>query len=1373
MNYTHIKYHLSFLFALVMVFSMMAFPAAAAAGNAASIQERIDAVLDSFDITNDMTDDGITDAIIAADGDTIQNAVTERDAIEADAMSLTEDELLTLDLDLYERFRNSFDLLFYAMPAVTVTSTSGVEVTVDSNGSVSESGGTVTATVTGSFTTRKTTTITVKNTSGNTATISFDYSVSNHDSSVSTIDDLASADSGSYSVLLTAGATKTFTMCSKRFTGNTTATATLKNFKVEAAAAKSKVTINYDSSTGSVTVAGASAASGSVHEIDSANGAILVATPISGATFHGWTDKNGKMLSTSTSYTVIPAEDMIVKAIFSKDGGNACFAVGSKSTVDDGFLAWKDIVSQDAVFDNLADAITYATNNSAKYITPINDGVVPAGEYTIPAGVTLLIPYDSANTLCTTAPTYYNSEENPMLAPTIFRTLTMAEGAKITVNGAISLSAQMVGYQPTRSNGAPYGPLSHIAMNSGSSITVNSGGNLYCWGIISGSGSVTMNSGSAVYQNFQITDFRGGSASLNMEGNDQEVFPLSQYYVQNVEVPLTINSGAKVVVNSAMLMSVIGMQKPAVTFVGDESGGLFQITDGSVTMDYQENTDRMKFTVNGDVSIDSVTLSFKYGASSIDLNTADYVLPLNPNISILVKSGSNVDISQDIAVLPGTEVVIEAGATAALSNSANMFIYDLDQWGPYVMEAVKMRPVLWSYANKSTVKRTEDSLADASVCINGTLDATNGRIYTTESGANIYSTESGVITTTAGTKTLTYQATYANETISYSDISITPAKLKNADGTFVQSGTDTYTYTNGKWICTNHTQIVTNEDGTTSSVTAWGDWNKTTAPTCVKAGTESRICSICGTTQTQPIAATGEHTEVVDAAVAATCSSTGLTEGKHCSVCGTVTVAQQVVPTLAHTEVIDAAVAATCTEIGLTEGKHCSVCGEVIVAQEEIPALGHTAGDAVEENRVEATFDKAGSYDSVVYCSVCGEEMSRTPVEIPKLVAVAQIGSTKYETLAAAYEDLRDGDTIVILDASASDENVTFAKCCTVDASAVPDYAVTCAPSFEAVNKGTGIWYVRNTGLFDIYASNIKAGDNLDLYFYIQTSALDGADKSEFSAIITRYRKGMADAEKTISGAEWENYGSDYVRLCYNDIAAKEMTDKIFVTIYKGTEKVSNTRLETVENYALRVLKSADVSNAADGTENAALRTTLVDMLNYGAACQDYFDDYNIDDPANAEIEAFQKYVTGDDVVCENEQNGDSNYLVGTTVSAKSSLVYTFYFKDLDTSMSAEVSYKNHHGTDVTLPVIPGTDFSTRKSGYLGVDVTGLAAADGRQLITCVIKNSDGEVVTTAYGSVQSYVYVTMNGESDDKDVILKLMKFVDSAYNYFHFEES
>ncbi|MBQ7295375.1 MAG: InlB B-repeat-containing protein [Clostridia bacterium] len=119
-----------------------------------------------------------------------------------------------------------------------------------------------------------------------------------------------------------------------------------------------------------------------------------------------------------------------------------------------------------------------------------------------------------------------------------------------------------------------------------------------------------------------------------------------------------------------------------------------------------------------------------------------------------------------------------------------------------------------------------------------------------------------------------------------------------------------------------------------------------TAPTCTTAGYTTYTCA-CGHSYKGNETAKIAHTEVVDKAVAATCTKTGLTEGKHCSVCNTVIVAQQTVAKKAHTEVVDKAVAATCTKTGLTEGKHCSVCNTVIVAQQTVAVKGHkdTNGD--------------------------------------------------------------------------------------------------------------------------------------------------------------------------------------------------------------------------------------------------------------------------------------------------------------------------------------------------------------------------------------------------------------------------------------------
>ena len=112
-----------------------------------------------------------------------------------------------------------------------------------------------------------------------------------------------------------------------------------------------------------------------------------------------------------------------------------------------------------------------------------------------------------------------------------------------------------------------------------------------------------------------------------------------------------------------------------------------------------------------------------------------------------------------------------------------------------------------------------------------------------------------------------------------------------------------------------------------------------------------------------------------------TCTETGIMTYK-CTECGLV-LREEIIPALGHEVVVDKAVEPTCTETGLTEGSHCGRCGDVIVAQEVIPALGHKAGETVIENEVPATCGEDGSYDEVVYCSVCGTELSRNTVVVP------------------------------------------------------------------------------------------------------------------------------------------------------------------------------------------------------------------------------------------------------------------------------------------------------------------------------------------------------------------------------------------------------
>ena len=78
----------------------------------------------------------------------------------------------------------------------------------------------------------------------------------------------------------------------------------------------------------------------------------------------------------------------------------------------------------------------------------------------------------------------------------------------------------------------------------------------------------------------------------------------------------------------------------------------------------------------------------------------------------------------------------------------------------------------------------------------------------------------------------------------------------------------------------------------------YGEWKETKAATCVTKGVLTRTCE-CGAEEVSETHSVG-HSEMVDSAKPATCTETGLTEGKHCSVCDEVLVEQEVVPLQEH-----------------------------------------------------------------------------------------------------------------------------------------------------------------------------------------------------------------------------------------------------------------------------------------------------------------------------------------------------------------------------------------------------------------------------------------------------------------------------------------
>ena len=460
-------------------------------------------------------------------------------------------------------------------------------------------------------------------------------------------------------------------------------------------------------------------------------------------------------------------------------------------------------------YTDLNAAIDAAMKERKKTIVVATDGTL-SGNYTIPAGVTLLVPFDSANTLYTTEP----GSVKATAAQSAFRTLTLTDDASITVNGAISVGGKL--YTSTNTHVCkPTGAYGQIKMSGGSQITVANGGALYAWGYITGSGNVRIASGATVYECFQVTDWRGGSATSGFfnPADVNKVFPFTQYYVQNVEAPLTVEYGG-----SEKTYITAYNQKISIDFVG--AGGMFELAEGaSFTKTYDPAADRISFDISGNASLKGIKMKVLF----VTIDSAKYVLPITNNVNINIHSGVTT-ISQDVALLPGVQVTIDEGAKLDIQKNANLYVYDADQWSKdYVWGSNNgISPVAYSPSGKGS-----RAVSDTAINVNGVLRAA-GSVYTTAGGADICSsTGSGQYLQTAvpGTAENTYQCTQSSSDVTPVAIPITPAKLHNADGTYTETTAskagDTYVYANGKWaVKGNEIAITFDPNGGTGSMNA-------------------------------------------------------------------------------------------------------------------------------------------------------------------------------------------------------------------------------------------------------------------------------------------------------------------------------------------------------------------------------------------------------------------------------------------------------------------------------------------------------------------------------------------------------------------------
>ena len=400
-----------------------------------------------------------------------------------------------------------------------------------------------------------------------------------------------------------------------------------------------------------------------------------------------------------------------------------------------------------------ADALTTAGHGSQTVVVTSATGKLLQGNYTIRNGVTLLIPGESTYTalLGDLSDSHYASSGTF----NTYCSLSVEDNTTITVeNGNISLYAKLsITNTSISGKGVAY-EHGHLELGKNCQITIHKGG-LYAFGFVTGDSSskIIMKSGTEVYEPFHMRDWRGGSETIGNWAPDvpalggdagvkARVFPIGQYYVQSVEVPLVFEYGSRERLSCCVDASVeAAVNMTYVSTYSDEC--LFGIgTGATLTKSYDPITDRVKYEFNGNgtssrVKLGCMNLKMSVSIFNVDVNSKDYVMPIQNNIDVDVKN-TTIDVQYDMAFMPGSTMRVHDDAVINVESTSNVYIYDrgarkLDDGTPYWLAATNANPILPVVTKFRPggilYSRTDADLVDARLIVNGDMNIYGG-LYT-------------------------------------------------------------------------------------------------------------------------------------------------------------------------------------------------------------------------------------------------------------------------------------------------------------------------------------------------------------------------------------------------------------------------------------------------------------------------------------------------------------------------------------------------------------------------------------------------------------------------------------------------------------------
>lgn len=269
----------------------------------------------------------------------------------------------------------------------------------------------------------------------------------------------------------------------------------------------------------------------------------------------------------------------------------------------------------------------------------------------------------------------------------------------------------------------------------------------------------------------------------------------------------------------------------------------------------------------------------------------------------------------------------------------------------------------------------------------------------------------------------------------------------------------------------------------------------------------------------------------------------------------------------------------------------------------------------------------------------------------------------------------------------------------------------------------------------------VTVEDDLTLEFAIQADKIPEGSK----AYITR---GENTTQITLTDAYKE--GAYYIIPC-TGIAAKEMHDQITVVIKDADGKqITETKTDSVYDYVVRMLKGEKPEDMSDA-KFAALKTILVDMLNYGTMAQVQFN-HNTENLANKVLTPTEWAYASAEMTAATATPATTNGIkhLGTTFELNNSISMLIAVEGEATAAKVYVDgeYKE-------------TVNGTAGDGYTIFTFNSLNAADGRKEVKFEI-NGDANVTVT--DSLAAYVGRNIETYS----YLENLMKYCDAAAAYF-----